>query len=220
MALTLWFIAAAAGYGQTPPPMPPALAPPPGLPGFVPPYEIMRSVRAAGFDPLAPPLREGRIYVLRATDFRGMLVRVVVDANTGAIRAVNRIVPAAMASGQIGMMPPPYGPPPEFDDIMPPPNGPGPSAPPPLAPHAGAARTPHPTVTIMPPLTPLPPLPRPRPAELASHKPAEDAKPEVVPSAEIKPAAKSDVTIAAPALAPTNAPPKPGRAPLGPPIND
>ncbi|MGB8629103.1 MAG: hypothetical protein WCD69_06900 [Xanthobacteraceae bacterium] len=60
--------------------------------GFVPPYEIVRTVRAAGFDPLAPPLREGTTYVLRATDFRGILMRVVVDARTGAIRDANRIV--------------------------------------------------------------------------------------------------------------------------------
>ena len=72
--------------------------------GFVSTYEIMRTVRSAGFDPLVPPLREGTIYVLRATDFRGILMRVVLDARTGAIRDVTRIVPAT--SGRIGMMPP------------------------------------------------------------------------------------------------------------------
>ena len=75
-------LAIAPGRAQSPPP----------LPGFVPPYEITRIVRTAGFDPLAPPLREGTTYVLRATDFRGILMRVVVDARSGAIRAVNRIV--------------------------------------------------------------------------------------------------------------------------------
>ena len=71
-----------------------AAAPPP-LPGFMPAFEITRIVRAAGFDPLAPPLREGTTYVIRATDFRGILMRVVVDARSGAVRAVNRIVPGA-----------------------------------------------------------------------------------------------------------------------------
>ena len=50
------------------------------LRGFVPPFEILRTVRAAGFDPLAPPLREGTSYVVRAIDFRGVAMRVVVDA--------------------------------------------------------------------------------------------------------------------------------------------
>jgi hypothetical protein len=74
----------------------------------VPTYEIMRTVRAAGFQPLEPPLREGRTYVLRATDYRGILMHVVLDARTGAIRDVTRIV------GPYGMMPPPepYGRPP------------------------------------------------------------------------------------------------------------
>ena len=87
----------------------PSASPPPPLPGFVPPYEITRIVRSAGFNPLAPPLREGRTYVLRATNFRGILMRVVVDARSGAIRAVNRIVPGPSGYGPVGMMPPPYG---------------------------------------------------------------------------------------------------------------
>jgi len=40
----------------------------------VPPYEILRTLRAAGFQPLAPPLREGTTYVVRALDFRGVPV--------------------------------------------------------------------------------------------------------------------------------------------------
>ena len=63
-------------------------------------YEITRIARSAGFDPLAPPLREGTIYVLRATDYRGILMRVVIDAHTGAIRDANRIVPGPGRYGQ------------------------------------------------------------------------------------------------------------------------
>jgi hypothetical protein len=82
------------------------------LRGFVPPYEILRTVRAAGFDPLAPPLREGTSYVVRAIDFRGVAMRVVVDARSGAIRDANRIVsgPGLYGPYAPGPYPPaPYG---------------------------------------------------------------------------------------------------------------
>ena len=67
---------------------------PPPVIGFVSPYEIMRTVRSAGFHPVSRPLREGTSYVLRATDFRGIPMRVVLDARTGVIRDATRIVPA------------------------------------------------------------------------------------------------------------------------------
>lgn len=105
------FVLAGAPAGHAQAPAPPAPAPQPrSITGFVPSYEIMRTVRAAGLQPLEPPLREGRTYVLRATDYRGILMHVVLDARTGAIRDVTRIV------GPGGMVPPggsgPYGPPP------------------------------------------------------------------------------------------------------------
>ena len=113
-ALSLCFLLLAASFGRaqsSPPSASPPSAPAP-LPGFVPPYEITKIVRSAGFSPLAPPRREGTTYVLRATDFRGILMRVVVDARSGAIRAVNRIVPpgpyGAVMAGPYGE-PPPYG---------------------------------------------------------------------------------------------------------------
>ncbi len=108
VAASVLLMLAAVAAAQ-PPPVP-AGAPPQPKPvtGFVPTFEIMRTVRSAGFDPLAPPLREGTTYVLRATDYRGILMRVVVDARTGAIRDVTRIVPAA--SGSLGVVLPPYGP--------------------------------------------------------------------------------------------------------------
>ena len=93
LPITLLMLASAPGFAQTP------------VTGFVPPYEIVRTVHAAGFDPLAPPRREGTTYVLRATDFRGILMRVVVDARTGAIRDANRIVPGPGFYGPGG-----YGP--------------------------------------------------------------------------------------------------------------
>jgi hypothetical protein len=72
-----------------------AAPPPPKLEtGFVSPYEIMRTVRSAGFHPVSRPLREGASYVLRATDFRGTPMRVVLDARTGVIRDATRMAPA------------------------------------------------------------------------------------------------------------------------------
>jgi hypothetical protein len=183
----------------------------------------MRKVRANGLDPLAPPLREGSTYVLRATDFRGVLMRVVVDANTGAIRAVNRIVPGPMMPGQIGMMPPdemrpydgrsypmrPYGAPPESDGYQLPP--PGQAALP--SPAEQAAFPPPPFVAH--PLTvhgatpsSVPPLPRPRPATLASRKGADSPKPEITEPEIAKPEmATPDITPAAPSLTPAAAAP-------------
>ena len=174
-------------------PAPPPAAPPATQPvtGFVSSYEITRIARSAGFDPLAPPLREGTIYVLRATDYRGILMRVVIDAHTGAIRDANRIVPGPGRYGQF------YGAASLYDpaDLAEPVMGPSPAdmEPPPLrplVPHT-AARTALPDV---------PPLPRPRPAALASRRPLEDGH----PAAKVRPItdAKSVTPDAAPAAKP------------------
>jgi hypothetical protein len=244
-AVCFLLLAGATGHAQAPATS--AQFAPLPAPGFMPPYEITRTVRRAGFDPLAPPLREGSTYVLRATDFRGILMRVVVDARSGAIRDVNRIVPGPGSYGQqAGMMPygaqpdempPPYGQPAEYD-VPPAPLGDGEMLGPLRLPTA------HPLTRAS--VTVLPPLPRPRPAELAARKPIDEAKPNVPgsipaakpaavtdskpdakPATDGKPEAKSDVTAAAPAAAPAAAAPpataaaKPGKSlqPL-PPIND
>ena len=223
-ALILLLAPIASGHAQ---------APPPPVPGFVPPYEIMRTVRAAGFDPLAPPLREGTIYVLRATDFRGILMRVVVDARTGAIRDANRILPASgtygPGYGQIGMAPGPYESPP---DDMPPPYGRprDASVPPPPFAASAAPVLPRPAVAPAVVAAPTPPLPRPRPAALAARQPGEDAKPEAASdpkpatATDTKPDGKPAVTTAttaapiapaapaAPAAPPASAPAKPNKA--------
>ena len=193
---------AAVGHAQTPPPAaPPPPTQPKSITGFVPTYEIMRTVRAAGFKPLEPPLREGRTYVLRATDYRGILMHVVLDARTGAIRDVTRIV------GPYGMMPPPevpgpYGRPP----YAPPPAAAPPYGPPPYdgpaeyerpGPQFGSGARPRPGVA--PPAREpaaaaragLPPLPRPRP--IATPPRSETAA---------KPADNSGATNAARATAP------------------
>ena len=198
-ALGVLLLAAAPSYAQSPPPAQASPPPPLPAPGFMPPYEITRIARAAGFDPLGPPLREGTTYVLRATDFRGILMRVVIDAHSGAIRAVNRIVPGPGPYGAIGIMTPPYGymppdyPPPEI--AYGPPEVEGPE----MAPDEGSLPPPAVHSTARPLVSP--PLPRPRPAELAAGKPAEDAKPAVKPGA-----------------APAVAPPAPAAAKKPPPV--
>ncbi len=222
LSFLLW--AAVTGQAQTPPPAPPQASPsgPLPLPGFMPPYEVARIVRSAGFDPLAPPLREGTTYVLRATDFRGILMRVVVDAHSGAIRAVNRIVAGPGRYGQFGMLSPPDAPPPYY---APPPYAPpsygGPELSAPdqasdereMVPDDQNAALPPPPEPIAPPpaahsasgasLPASPPLPRPRPAELAARKAAADAAS----------AAKTGTAARAPATAPAKPPPLP-------PLND
>jgi hypothetical protein len=182
-ALTVIFAVSAAtpGSAQAPTSLPP-------LPGFVGPYEISRIVRSAGFDPLAPPLREGATYVVRAVDFRGTLMRVVVDGRSGAIRAVNRIVAATEAYGSMEMPPPGYGMVPSYAE--PPPQ----LAPPRMVPFRESAvpDLPPPVPALAPlsagrPVTSaFPPLPRPRPAELASRRTIDEVK-----SAPGKPAAFS-----------------------------
>ena len=209
--------------------------------GFVSPYEIVRTIRNAGFHPLAPPMREGPTYVLRATDYRGILMRVVVDARSGAIRDVTRIVPGPNPLGEIGMLPRPYG---------------APYGPPPYAvPAYGEpaldrreelqmSRLPGamPPLQANPPIPPiltsrpaLPPLPRPRPAELAARqaeappaantadKPA-GAAPAVAAAPEVKsPAPPSSAASASASSAAAAAPPAPAtgtKPPPAPPIND
>jgi hypothetical protein len=243
LALAFLIPAIAAARAQVPPPpqIPPMAAPGPlpapplpPPPGFVSTYEIVRTLRSAGFDPLAPPLREGTIYVARATDYRGILMRVVLDARTGAIRDANRIVPGPgnfggpyggvygeRAYGPYGSGP--YGPDPDDEEDAGP-YGPGPYGGP------GIARLPYglppdadgPAVA---PVVPHPvtgagvtPLPRPRPPEIASRKAtdevkrpavsATDVKPSLAvdPKLDIKPDPKATVTTAAPVMPPSPAP--------------
>jgi hypothetical protein len=239
-----FLLLAASGHAQSPPgPLPPISRP---VVGFVSPYEIMRTLRAAGFEPLSPPLREGTDYVLRANDFRGILMHVVVDARTAAIRDATRIVPGPGRYGQY-YGEPAYGPadygaplaPPTEASIEPPP-----PLPPPVRPLTPAPRV-IPDAAIA-----SPPLPRPRPATLVSSKsdstypaakplppPAINTAPNAVTSAPVvgppaasaaaiaKPPAeqdakapiKSEVITAAPP--PASAPPKRAPTPIEP-LND
>ena len=184
-------------------------------PGLVQPFEINRIVRDAGFSPLGPPQREGTTYVLRAIDSREILMRVVVDGRSGAIRAVNRIVPAR-PDGVVGKMPPPGPPPykaPPNEPLPGPPSGSPPrDAPaadampahisgPPMSPKEADLSMPPPPLTMRPGTYPAPlgapPLPRPRPSNLTMKKAkppgrvpkAPAVKPRAAPAASVAPAA-------------------------------
>jgi hypothetical protein len=205
---SLLLLVAAPVFAQTPPA---AALPPPPLPGYMAPYEITRIVRSAGFDPLTRPMREGTTYVVRANDYRGILMRVVVDAQTGAIRAVNRIVANVDPYGPVGVLPPAYAAPsvygpPEF--VVPPPmpredSAAVPGLPPPAMTHPTAR-----SVAVEPPALPLP---RPRPADFAARDPKAGMKPPETPAPkpEVKSTAAGSAKPQPPATLSKPAPPLP-----------
>jgi hypothetical protein len=175
------------------------------LRGFVPPYEVLRTLRAAGFQPLAPPLREGTTYVVRALDYRGVPMRVVVDAHSGAIRDANRIVAGPGLYGPY--MPGPYAPAyygrlaapstyPLPDDVEP-----GYGRPPYVGTSELSSSDRHSSGLV--------PLPRPRPASLAA-----------TIADEKKPVARPDVATTAPAAAQSEPPRRPAKDAAVPAIND
>jgi hypothetical protein len=197
-------------------------------PGLVQPFEINRIVRDAGFLPLGPPQREGTTYVLRAIDSREILMRVVVDGRSGAIRAVNRIVPAR-PDGVVGKMPPPgppsYKAPPSEPLPGPPTESPPRDAPPadaipadisgpPMSTKGADLSMPPPPLTMRPGTYPAPlgapPLPRPRPSNLTMQK----AKPpgRVPKAPALKPSA-APAAASVPPAAPRRAPPTPNGVP-------
>jgi hypothetical protein len=154
-------------------------------------------LRAAGFAPLSPPLREGTTYVLRATDFRGILMHVVIDARTAAIRDATRIVPAPGRYAEY------YGGSPYEPD-----DGYG-ALPVPATEASIEPSPPARSIAPVPRIVPdvaisLPPLPRPRPATLVSRK-SDSVYPAEKP---LSPAAVSTVPSAVTAP-PVVAPPAP-----------
>jgi hypothetical protein len=152
-------------------------------------------------------------------------MRVVIDAHSGAIRDANRIVPGPGRYGQFYGAPPLYDPADLAEPVMVPSAAEmEPALLRPMAPH-GATRS---------ALPEIPPLPRPRPAALASRKPFADATPKAQPVADPRratpgapPAAKPQIdsaviTTAPPAVA--GAPAAPGAPKKSPaivePLND
>jgi hypothetical protein len=194
------------GFAQSAPSAP--------LRGFVPPYEILRTVRTAGFEPLAPPLREGTSYVVRAIDFRGVAMRVVVDARSGAIRDANRIVSGPGLYGPY--VPGPY-PPVVYGRLPSPPYPPddvevGYGRPPYLGTSELIPGDRHPTGFV------AVPLPRARPASLATGAAAAAAA--AASAGEKKPIGRPDLATSAPAAPAAERASKPGAAAAVPAIND
>jgi len=95
-------------------------APPPGAvrgsyDAAMPPFEVVRIVRATGYEPLSAPVRRNWVYTISAIDPDGYDGRVVLDARTGRIM---RFIPADISDEQVvgaygpPGLPPPPGPPP------------------------------------------------------------------------------------------------------------
>ena len=203
IAFAFCALSAVSSFAQSSPSPSPSLPQMP-LRGFVPPYEVLRTLRAAGFQPLAPPLREGTTYVVRALDY-GVPMRVVVDAHSGAIRDANRIVAGPGLYGPY--MPGPYAPAyygrlaapstyPLPDDVEP-----GYGRPPYVGTSELSSSDRHSSGLV--------PLPRPRPASLAA-----------TIADEKKPVARPDVATTAPAVPQTGSPSRPAKDAAVPAIND
>jgi hypothetical protein len=105
MLAALLFIASSSCYAQSLPHSQALNTAPSPLAGFLTVDEIRRIARDAGFTPLGPARRGGTMYELRAIDYRDVLMRVVIDARSGVIAAVNRVVPLGPDS-IVGTLPP------------------------------------------------------------------------------------------------------------------
>jgi uncharacterized membrane protein YgcG len=141
--------------------------------GSLPPYEALAIVRSKGLDPVSRPVRQGPVYVLRALNPGGQEFRVMVDATTGRIVKVVAVAPTDPGG---------FAPPASIPSVRTVPDGNGPNprmavVPPdsdddfePLhpAPAVAAPKTPSRTAG-----KPAPPLPRPRPKEIAAAPAAE-----------------------------------------------
>ena len=98
---------------------------PPAPIEMMPPHEVRTIVRSTGLTPAGPPVRRGDLYIQPALDPYGRPMRVVVDADAGAVVSI-RPAPALGAGPHPSGPYPRYGalPPREFDDdddVLPPP---------------------------------------------------------------------------------------------------
>jgi hypothetical protein len=137
----------------------------------VPPYEVVRLVRARGLTPVSRPVLVGPNYVVQATDRNGDLKRVVVDAEFGDILSVVSLNRPPPPSAPPAWARPPRSLDPDDDDEVA-------SLPPAAIPQA------------KPRTAAVTPLPRPRPAL----GPASPLLPK--PDASDQPASKPDIPAA------------------------
>jgi hypothetical protein len=86
---------------------PPSYAPgPPPFGDAVSAREIAAGARSAGFELLTEPVRRGPVYVMRAVNRQGIRVRILADAHSGRILAVNRVLMGPVV-GEAAPPPPP-----------------------------------------------------------------------------------------------------------------
>jgi hypothetical protein len=198
----------------------PRVYPAPGFAdGGLPPFEVMRIVRASGFIPVTRPVRRGPYYVLLARDRGGRDMRVTVDARLGDIVNLRPAFAGLPYGPEAGLPPPGVAPAPPTPDLPPPraarptgedapapPRATAPASPPPAAatvpaPPPAPAPAPAPTRSVAadapepPPLPPPPPLPRPRPKLTSIESPAE------TPAQTPAPAMRKPLFGGAPAVA-------------------
>jgi hypothetical protein len=192
-----------------------AQAPAPGY-GALPPFRIAALVRAAGFDPLFRPMRQGDTYVLRALDRNEVEYRLVIDAYTGrtiSIRATGE--PGSYARVYRGG--PAYGPAPMYGRVF----GPDDDR---YGPHYGAPRPPPPQLRT-PQTSKATPAPAPAPSKPTQLATPEPNKTNETPLPRPRPyvmEATSSIPADAPKSAdkvaePQNTPPPPSAAAANPP---
>jgi len=144
----------------------------------LPPHEIMTIVRSTGIEPISRPSFRGTTYVLQGYDDSDELVRVIVDARSGRLLSIRPIIAVGPSYTRF---PPvsvrePFGPRVVYgggyDEFAPFPRGPMVRPPGPV----NGQRPPAAKSAAIKPAQP--PLPRPRPTELAA-KPAPATQPAV-----------------------------------------
>jgi len=166
--------------------------------GMLGPWEIMAAVRRAGFDPISRPVQRGHVFLLRAVDQDDADVRLTVDAGTGRVLWIGGV--AAM----------PYGGPDYYGGYRPWSGYARPPMPPANIPNTGPGRTSFAPAKNTASIQHSPPLPRTRPANLASGA----KQPAPVAQSEPKAAAPSQ-SNALPAT-PTASPAQPTMVPVAP----
>jgi hypothetical protein len=82
---------AVAGFAALSAPAAAQYAPRPMAPVGLAPGDVFDMVRDMGLDPLGPPVRNGRVWIQRATDYYGQPLRVVVDADRAQVIALESI---------------------------------------------------------------------------------------------------------------------------------
>jgi hypothetical protein len=131
------------------------LAGAPAIGGRLAPSEIVAEVRWAGFEPTSRPVRRGGVYVLSALDTDGIVVELTVDAGSGRVLWIDEMIGARYGgSGYYG-----YHPLSRYE---------GRPVPPAEIPNAGPATSNLSSFRSKASIRRPPPLPRTRPADLAS----------------------------------------------------